>query len=290
MSPYIDESVPDTVEGDSVRLRQILINLKGNALKFTEHGEVSLEVRLEEETHKDILLRFEVRDTGTGITPDAQQKIFDAFSQADSSMARRHEGTGLGLAISKQLVEMMGGNIGMESTPGKGSLFWFTVRLKRAHAIAKQKAEDETQGKVMESRFSNQQLRVLLAEDNPVNQEVGRLILEGLDCLVEVVDDGRHAVEELFSEQYDLVFMDCQMPDMDGYEATKMIRQREAKIGGEIRRVPIIALTAHAMEGDREHCIEAGMDDYITKPFNAAQIGAIIQKWTQTQQQANNAV
>ena len=290
MTLHIDESVPDTIEGDSVRLRQILINLKGNAIKFTENGEVSLEVRLEEETPEDILLRFEVRDTGTGISPVAQRKIFDAFSQADDSMARRHEGTGLGLAISKQLVEMMGGNIGMESTPGKGSIFWFTVRLKRAHAIAKQKVEDETQGKVTESRSSNQQLRVMLAEDNPVNQEVGRLILEGLDCLVEVVDDGRHAVEELFTERYDLVFMDCQMPDMDGYEATKMIRQREAKIGGEIRRVPIIALTAHAMEGDREHCLEAGMDDYITKPFNAAQIGAIIQKWTQTQQQANNAI
>jgi PAS domain S-box-containing protein len=279
MTLCIDDSVPDTVEGDSVRLRQILINLKGNALKFTEHGEVYLETRLEEETPEDILLRFEVRDTGTGITPEAQRKIFDAFSQADSSMARRHEGTGLGLAISKQLVEMMGGNIGMESTTGKGSLFWFTVRLKRAHTIAKQKVEGEAQGKVTESCSLGPQLRVLLAEDNPVNQEVGRLILEGLDCLVEVVDDGRHAVEEVFSERYDLVFMDCQMPDMDGYEATKMIRQREAKIGAEMRRVPIIALTAHAMEGDRELCLAAGMDDYVSKPFNAAQIGAILEKW-----------
>lgn len=279
MTLCIDDSVPDTVEGDSVRLRQILINLKGNALKFTEHGEVYLETRLEEETPEDILLRFEVRDTGTGITSEAQRKIFDAFSQADSSMARRHEGTGLGLAISKQLVEMMGGNIGMESTPGKGSLFWFTVRLKRAHTIAKQKVEGEAQGKVTESRSLGPQLRVLLAEDNPVNQEVGRLILEGLDCLVEVVDDGRHAVEEVFSERYDLVFMDCQMPDLDGYEATSMIRQREAKIDGGRRRVPIIALTAHAMEGDRELCLAAGMDDYVSKPFNAAQIGAILEKW-----------
>jgi two-component system, sensor histidine kinase len=122
-------------------------------------------------------------------------------------------------------------------------------------------------------------LRVLLAEDNPVNQEVGRLILEELDCLVEVVDDGRLAVEEVFSEEYDLVFMDCQMPDLDGYEATRMMRKREAMIGGKARRVPIIALTAHATEWDMELCLEAGMDDYVAKPFNAVQIGAILQKW-----------
>jgi CheY-like chemotaxis protein len=130
-------------------------------------------------------------------------------------------------------------------------------------------------------------LRVLLAEDNPVNQEVGRLILEGLDCLVEVVDDGRLALEEVFSQQYDLVFMDCQMPDMDGYEATKMIRQREALHGGSTWRVPIIALTAHAMEGDREICLEAGMDDYITKPFNAVQISATLQKWAGPKSRSN---
>jgi len=287
MTIFIDKSVPDTVEGDSVRLRQILINLKGNAIKFTEHGEVSLEVRLVEETPEDILLRFEVRDTGSGITPAAQLKIFEAFSQADGSMARRHEGTGLGLAISKQLVEMMGGNIGMESTPDKGSLFWFTVRLKKSNSIARQRIEEKTPGKETESSSFGPQLRVLLAEDNPVNQEVGRLILEGLDCLVEVVDDGRLALEEVFSQQYDLVFMDCQMPDMDGYEATKMIRQREALHGGSTWRVPIIALTAHAMEGDREICLEAGMDDYITKPFNAVQISATLQKWAGPKSRSN---
>jgi len=287
MTIFIDKSVPDTVEGDSVRLRQILINLKGNAIKFTEHGEVSLEVRLVEETPEDILLRFEVRDTGSGITPAAQLKIFEAFSQADGSMARRHEGTGLGLAISKQLVEMMGGNIGMESTPNEGSLFWFTVRLKQTNAIARQRIEEKTPGKETESRSFGPQLRVLLAEDNPVNQEVGRLILEGLDCLVEVVDDGRLAVEEVFSQRYDLVFMDCQMPDMDGYEATKLIRRRESINVRSTCRVPIIALTAHAMEGDREICLEAGMDDYIPKPFNAVQISATLQKWAGPESRSN---
>jgi PAS domain S-box-containing protein len=279
MTIFIDESVPDSVVGDSVRLRQILINLQGNAIKFTEQGEVSLNVHLEEDTPDHLLIRFEVRDTGTGIAKDAQRRIFDAFSQADGSMARRHEGTGLGLAISKQLVEMMDGKIGVESEPAEGSLFWFTVLLKRGHETARHKPDAEASAEVAESSMEGRKLRVLLAEDNPVNQEVGRLILESLDCLVEVVDDGRLAVEEVFIEHYDMVFMDCQMPDLDGYEATRMIRRREAKIGGETRRLPIIALTAHAMEGDREFCIEAGMDDYIAKPFNAGQIGAILQKW-----------
>jgi CheY-like chemotaxis protein len=279
MSLHINESVPDLVEGDPARLRQILINLQGNAIKFTEQGEISMAVFLEDETPENVLIRFEVSDSGTGITPDAQRNIFDAFSQADSSMARRHEGTGLGLAISKQLVEMMNGRIGVKSEPAEGSLFWFTARLKRGNETAMPKhiaeAVVEADGSSMESR----QLRVLLAEDNPVNQELGRLVLESLGCLVEVVDDGRHAVQELFSGQYDMVFMDCQMPDMDGYEATRIIRQREAKIGDGMLRVPIIALTAHAMEGDREFCLAAGMDDYLAKPFNARQIGAVLHKW-----------
>jgi PAS domain S-box-containing protein len=286
MTLHINESVPDLLEGDPLRIRQILINLKGNAIKFTEQGEISLAIYLEEETPDNVLLRFEVRDTGSGITPEAQRRIFEAFSQVDSSMARRHEGTGLGLTISKQLVEMMEGKIGVESEPASGSLFWFSVRLKRADETALPKHDTEVVDVAAESNMVSRQLRVLLAEDNLVNQEVGRLVLESLDCLVEVVDDGRRAVEELFSGEYDLVFMDCQMPELDGYEATRMIRQREATIGKEIRRVPIIALTAHAMEGDREFCLAAGMDDYLAKPFNAAQIGAILRKWAQPEYHA----
>ncbi|HTP65813.1 MAG TPA: ATP-binding protein [Geobacteraceae bacterium] len=276
---HIDERIPSIVEGDPVRLRQILVNLKGNALKFTEKGEVSLDVTLARETEKDFLLRFEVRDTGIGIPAEVQGRIFDAFSQADGSMARRHEGTGLGLAISRQLAGMMDGEIGVESLPGKGSLFWFTVLLKRVPSITKHAAErlpgDRETGQSADPR----QLRVLLAEDNPVNQELGRLMLESLECLVDVVDDGRLAVEKVLGDNYDMVFMDCQMPEMDGYEATRLIRQQEARSCEEVRRLPIIALTAHAMEGDRELCLAAGMDDYISKPFKAVQIGAMLDKW-----------
>ncbi len=275
---HIDERLPDFVEGDAVRLRQILVNLKGNALKFTERGNVALKVELEQETEKEVLLRFEVRDTGIGIPAEAQEHIFDAFSQADGSMARRHEGTGLGLAISKQLVGMMGGEIGVASEPGKGSLFWFSVRLKRAlpdeQSVTSLYATEMSAGNGTNGR----ELRVLLAEDNIVNQELARLILEGLECRVEVVEDGRLAVERVCEEKFDLVFMDCQMPEVDGYEATRMIRHREAKSTGK-QRLPIIALTANAMEGDRELCLAAGMDDYISKPFKAEQVGAMLEKW-----------
>jgi two-component system, sensor histidine kinase len=288
MSLHISDSVPDLLEGDSNRLRQILINLKGNAIKFTEQGEVSLEVHLEVETPDNIMLRFEVHDTGTGIKPDALGKIFDSFSQADGTMARRHEGTGLGLTISKQLVEMMGGKIGVESEFAQGSLFWFTVRLKRGDETAIHLHDANTFVETAKRSIPGQQLRILLVEDNPVNQEVGRLILEGLDCLVVVVDDGKLAVEEVFSgEAYDLVFMDCQMPDMDGYEATRLIRHRESLPGLRIQRVPIIALTAHAMDGARDICLASGMDDYIAKPFNVVQISQILQKWSGFRRSAN---
>ncbi|HEX9023797.1 MAG TPA: ATP-binding protein [Geobacteraceae bacterium] len=277
----MDGRIPDVVEGDPVRLRQILVNLMGNAVKFTEQGEVSLEAQLGAKTDEEVVLRFRVRDTGVGIPADAQWRIFDAFSQADDSMARRHEGTGLGLAISRQLVGMMGGEIGVESMPGKGSLFWFTVRLRRVERSMKDIGDRVETELVAGEDTGRRQLSVLLAEDNPVNQELGRLILEDLGCRVTVVDDGRAAVEKVFRDRYDMVFMDCQMPEVDGYEATRMIRERETEgSGGTEMRVPIIALTAHAMEGDRELCLAVGMDDYISKPFKANQIGAVIDKWS----------
>jgi PAS domain S-box-containing protein len=279
LSLCMDDRIPELVEGDPARLRQILINLAGNAVKFTEQGEVFTEVKLEHATDNEVILRFDVRDTGIGIPEAAQRHIFEAFSQADGSTARRHEGTGLGLAISRQLVVMMGGELGVNSQPGRGSQFWFTVKMKRPSVTSVETTPLDYTGAHPEVRPIGQQLRVLLAEDNQVNQEVGRLILEGLDCLVEVVEDGQRAVEEFFSESYDLVFMDCQMPEIDGYEATRMIRTRETMDQDRNGRVPIIALTAHALEGDRELCLESGMDDYLAKPFNAAQISAILEKW-----------
>ena len=279
LSTTIDGDVPDMLHGDILRLRQVLINLLGNALKFTSKGEVFLHVNLEGNYGKDLIIRFNVRDTGQGIAPANLPHIFDAFSQADASMARRYEGTGLGLAISKQLVEMLGGSIGVETALGKGSLFWFTARLPQSSSPLQQidsgKARQEPSVTVAEDK----ELRVLLAEDNLVNQEVGKLILQSLHCRVDVVDNGEIAVETVFKNSYDLVFMDCQMPVVDGYEAARMIRQHESHAGKNGARIPIVALTAHALEGDRERCLAAGMDDYLSKPFNSSQIASILQKW-----------
>ncbi|HET6419022.1 MAG TPA: response regulator [Geobacteraceae bacterium] len=282
----VDWRVPGRAVGDMARIRQVLINLLGNAFKFTERGEVSLGVFLEEENENELVPRFEVRDTGPGIAKDAQLKIFDAFSQADGSMARRFEGTGLGLAISKQLVEMMGGTIGVESETGKGSLFWFTVRLGCGRAEIGHDGAAPTESGMTEDVMTERQMRVLLVEDNPVNQEVGKLLLQALGCAVDVADNGRLAVEAVFKNDFDLVFMDCQMPELDGYEATKLIRQKEEADGDARRHVTIVALTAHAMDGDREHCLEAGMDDYLPKPFNPAQLSEILKRWTTRQANA----
>jgi PAS domain S-box-containing protein len=276
LSTAIDGNVPDTLHGDTLRLRQVLVNLLGNALKFTDAGEVFLHVSLVEDSGSNLTIRFNVRDTGQGIDATTLPHIFEAFSQADASMARRHEGTGLGLAISKQLVEMLGGSIGVETALGKGSLFWFTVQLSRSISPLEQKDFVRVRKNLPEIEPVTRQLRILLAEDNPVNQEVGKLVLECLNCLVDVVDDGAIAVESVFRNSYDLVFMDCQMPEVDGYEAAKTIRQRE-EAG---HHIPIVALTAHALEGDRELCLAAGMDDYLSKPFNSEQIAAILRKWT----------
>jgi two-component system, sensor histidine kinase len=280
LSTTIDGDIPDTLHGDTLRIRQILINLLGNALKFTDAGEVFLHVCLEEDSGKNLTIRFNVQDTGQGIDTETLPHIFDAFSQADASMARRHEGTGLGLAISKQLAEMLGGSIGVETTLGKGSLFWFTAQLHRSFSSLQQEDSLETRTKSPEIMTNTRKLHILLAEDNLVNQEVGKLILESLNCQVDVVDDGAIAVDAVLSNSYDLVFMDCQMPEVDGYEAARMIRYKESLEGGQGHRTTIVALTAHALEGDRELCLEAGMDDYLSKPFNAGQIAAILHKWT----------
>ena len=411
---FIDKAVPRHVAGDPSRVRQILVNLIGNAVKFTETGAVAVHVTIDKEQEKKSVVRFEVKDTGVGIEQELRDRIFDQFSQADGSMTRKFGGTGLGLTIAKHLVEMMGGDIGIESTPGKGSTFWFTVQLEKrpvkvekptdynvegvrvlvvddiamnrdilkeqcsgwgmicdeaesgrhalgslhravskgkphqlaildmmmpemdgmelAHIIktdskikdtklillssiglrgdgddARQagieaymtkpvrqselynciaavmgKASDSpTQLVTRHSMAENQstfQKRILVAEDTLLNQEVAREMLDSFGCHVDIVENGLKAVEAAKDGRYDLIFMDCQMPEMNGYEATKAIREKE-KAQPQRQRIPIVALTAHAMKGDRERCLAAGMDDYITKPIKQEDMSAILDRW-----------
>jgi PAS domain S-box-containing protein len=267
----VDAGVPEVLYGDRVRVNQVLTNLVSNAVKFTTQGSVSIAVQLAQDTKHEVLLRFVVTDTGIGVAPSSQDKLFQAFSQADGSMARRFGGTGLGLAISRQLAELMGGGAGMKSAPGAGSSFWFTVRLARS------KAGPEVTGRYNFVPAPMRKLsgKVLLAEDNPVNQLLAMTMLRNLGLMATHAADGADAVARWTEGGYDLVLMDCQMPEMDGYAATAEIRARE--VHG--KRTPIVALTAHAMPGDRERCLAAGMDDYLTKPFRQEQLAAVLGPW-----------
>lgn len=419
LASMIHDELPAKLWGDSGRLRQILTNLIGNAIKFTEHGEVIVEARIEERFDDAVVVRFEITDTGIGISHEAQRRLFQSFSQADGSTTRKYGGTGLGLAISKQLVEMMGGEIGVDSEVGKGSTFWFTARLGLQNEVEKaapvnvseltgrrvlivddnatnrkilvhqtsawgmipQEAESGEQAlellraaaaknepyalaildlmmpgmdgfdlafaikadpriasvrlsmltsfgsrdhkemaqnagieayfakPVRQKQLLNTLLKVvkpgsykvvssvsnvkktevqslvdnnaadkgyvLIAEDNLVNQKISRLLVENLGYRVDVVANGLEAVKALSLISYSLVLMDCQMPEMDGYEATAEIRKRE----GSWRHTPVIAMTANAMEGEREKCIEAGMDDYISKPVKRETLSGVLEKW-----------
>jgi PAS domain S-box-containing protein len=425
---WVDPDAWTAVRGDPGRLRQVLMNLIGNALKFTESGEVVVRVTLDEENDHDLLVRIAVRDTGIGIASDTQRKLFEPFMQADGSMTRRYGGTGLGLAISRRLVALMDGSIGVDSEPGQGSTFWFTARLRKQaqrtveppigdlmldrlkvlivddnatnrtilhHQVATWGMTDETAANsrdalaalrgaaaagapfavalldmqmpdgdglalaaairadpaiastrlvlmtsigwpidqdmlraagvarcltkpakqsqlfdclamVMGMTFSaaappasparesgsvDEQAdaqpmrgRVLVAEDNPVNQRVAIHQLRRLGYAADAVGDGAEAVLALSRVPYDIVLMDCQMPNLDGYAATAMIRQRE----GAGRRTPIIALTAHALQGDREKCLSAGMDDYLSKPVNRNELRAVLERWVRARNAATS--
>ncbi len=277
LTSRISPDVPRIMYGDPVRLRQILINLIGNAIKFTERGSVNLIVDLEQADRQRCALRFEVRDTGIGLTEEQQQGIFDAFAQADSSTTRKFGGTGLGLAISKRLVTLMEGEIGVESAVGVGTSFWFTVWLRypenQEQALAEYlKARETVVGCTYHFRC-----RILVAEDNATNQIVVRGMLEHLGCTVDIAANGREAVGMARGNSYDLILMDCQMPEMDGYTATAEIRRFEREQGRVA--TPIIALTAHVMSGDREHCLQAGMDDYLGKPLQQEQLQEMLYKW-----------
>lgn len=280
----LDESMPSVLQGDPVRLQQVLMNLVSNAMKFTERGSVTLKVRVEEESASHAIVRFEVQDTGIGVAPAAHTKIFDPFSQADGSTARKFGGTGLGLSIVKQLILLMEGAVGVQSEAGQGATFWCTARLGKVSGNTREAGKrfapwrggplPHIAAQLPDSRITG--TRVLLAEDNPVNREVAFCMLEQLGCQVVAVEHGREAVMQVESSRFDLVLMDCQMPEMDGFSATRAIREGEQRTGWH---VPIVALTAHAIDNHRERCLAAGMDDYMSKPFTQEDLGEMIRRW-----------
>lgn len=266
---HFNTEMPDVVLGDSIRISQILVNLLSNAIKFTAQGEVTLSISCREDSKNSVRLYCEITDTGIGINPDKLNLIFNAFSQADSSMTRIYQGTGLGLAIAKQLVHLMQGQIGVNSQPGIGSSFWFWVPLEKTKGALKSAKKNTN------FRYN---AKLLVAEDYPANQLVVQRFLEDLGCKVHMVSNGFEAVKAVKKQHFDLVFMDCQMPFMDGYQATEEIRLHELNLDSG-KHVPIIALTAHALVEDEIKCKEAGMDEWVTKPFTRQDLSKTLQKW-----------
>jgi PAS domain S-box-containing protein len=273
----VDAAVPPALAGDAGRLRQVLLNLVGNAVKFTAQGEVGVGVSLVEEGADGALLRVEVWDTGIGIVPAVRARLFEPFVQADASTTRRYGGTGLGLAIAKRLAEAMGGQIGVESVPGQGSTFWLTLRL--AHDGAGGDARP-TRAPLEAAREgpAGPRGRILVAEDNPINQLVAVGLLQALGYEVHMAENGRQAVEAVAREVYDLVLMDVHMPELDGFAATMAIRRQE-RMDGQARHLPIVALTADALAGDAEKSRAAGMDDHLSKPITRESLAAVVERW-----------
>jgi len=298
---FVGRGLP-RVCGDPTRLRQILVNLAGNAIKFTARGTVTLAARVERAAPERARITLEVRDTGIGIAPERVEAIFDEFVQADDSTTRTHGGTGLGLAITRRLVQAMEGEIHVESRPREGTCVQVGLTLPFAAedepdpcpawepveqgapeegraladcdgtALTEARAESPSDPATPTERALP--IRALVAEDNPVNQRVAQRLLEQLGCRVDLAGDGREALAALEKEDYDVILMDCEMPGLDGYDATRALRAREA--GGA--RVPVIALTANAMRGDRERCLEAGMDDYLAKPISRTGLAAALER------------
>ena len=268
---HIPLDLPDTLVGDPSRLRQILINLVGNALKFTAKGGVTVRVAMEPDTANQAAFHFSVTDTGIGIPLEKQKLIFDAFTQSDNSTTRRYGGTGLGLSISARLITLMGGSIWVESQPGQGSVFHFNLPFG-LRASTPLSADPPTP---LPPAAERRHFRILLAEDNLVNQRVALRLLEKRGHSVVVAESGKKALDAWREERFDLILMDVQMPEMDGFEATARIRDHE-KSGTD--HIPIIAMTAHAMVGDRERCLAAGMDDYVSKPINTRDLFAAVDR------------
>ena len=261
------EGLPTVFVGDPTRVRQVVNNLLGNAVKFTREGSVTVRVSAETDGRARAWVRIEVADTGVGIPVGVQTGLFEKFTQADASTTRDYGGSGLGLAISRDLTELMGGRIGLDSTPGEGSTFWVELPMPVGDRTP---VPDGTQTPA--PRTERFDARVLVADDNPVNSRLAALMLNRMGCTVETVADGEAAVSAVAERPFDVVFMDCQMPELDGYEACRLIRAAG-------HDVPVVALTANAMEGDREQCLEAGMDDYLAKPLRVDALAGALSRW-----------
>jgi PAS domain S-box-containing protein len=266
--------VPQSMRGDPTRLAQGLVNYLGNAIKFTDKGSITLTVQLLEETATDYLLRFEVADTGVGIPLEQQHRLFSAFEQADNSTSRKYGGSGLGLAITKRIAELMGGTVGVDSIPNQGSTFWLTVRLEKGRDLVASDVSEPTVSAESEILRLHQGRHILVADDEPINREIATELLRSVGLNIDIAEDGKQAVLLAERQTYAAILMDMQMPQIDGLEATRAIRQ----ISGQ-QATPIIAMTANAFTEDRNRCLESGMNDYIAKPIDPEILFSTMLKW-----------
>jgi signal transduction histidine kinase len=274
----IDPDIPLLLQGDAGRLRQVLTNLIGNAIKFTPRGNIQVHVRNDGEDQGNVTLRILVRDSGIGIAPEKSNLIFEPFMQADGSTTRKYGGSGLGLTICRQLVDLMGGEMGMESFEGKGSLFWFTVTLKKQAVVTGILTPfSDLADYFGKSGPAGIGLPVLLAEDDPTNQIVTRAFLTKIGCTVDIAENGKEVLKALREKEYALILMDCMMPGMNGYDTAAVIRDPASSVRNH--DILIIALTANAMRADREKCLAAGMDDYLAKPLELTVLVDMLEKW-----------
>lgn len=271
LSREIDPTLPDVLRGDALRVKQILINFTGNAIKFSERGKITVRAKALEKESTSVLLRIEVTDQGIGISPEDQKRLFHAFTQVDESMTRKSGGTGLGLIISKRMALLMGGDAGVESEVGVGSTFWFTARLatKGGPAVEAEHAMISSDATTLKERYFAH--RILVVDDEPINREVVQIQLDALDLIVDTAEDGAEAVAKASAGLYAAIFMDMQMPKLNGLDATRQIRQIP-----EYKHVPIIAMTANVFDEDRSQCFAAGMNDFLTKPFTPAELSGTL--------------